>query len=353
MAACLILLVVAALPAESANPSSAKWHAEVVGQGLDPTEPVYIFEATPEMAEWASEHVEERRSRRALQRLETLQRALFDRSDFNFEYEEALTLSAPQAFEQRRGNCLAFTSLFVALGRSIGIPVVLVSVETAPDIFRADGLVIVNRHVVAGYRDFNKLHLFDFYATSDAPYVQQRVISDVTASAMYHANVGGSALRSDDLDDARRHLELATRLAPDWAPAWVNLGVVLHRQGLDDEAMHAYARALDAEPTSPSALTNMAAIYRRSGELDAERAALAAATKRTRNPFTLIAMADLEMNRGELAKARARLRRAKWWYPREPEVYDALARIADRAGEADRVKRYRDRAAELRGAVAE
>lgn len=325
-----------------------RWSSAVEARGVDPEEVIYPFAASPEMKRWAHEQMEGAGAVGALKRLRILQRALFDRENFEFEYDGGLTLTAEDAFIQRRGNCMAFTALFIALGRSLGIPTVLVSVEKVPDVEQVDGLIVVNRHVVAGYRGPNELNLFDFYVTSSAPPIHQRILNDVLASAMHHANMGSLSLREGDLAEARRHFEFSTRLAPDWAPGWVNLGVVEYREGRTDEALKAHGRALDAEADNSSALANIAGIHRDLGHEEAAKSALAAAAQHTRNPFTLIAMADIEIHYRNFAKAKSYLRRARWWFSSEPEVYVAMARLARAEGDDEAADRYLLRAAKLK-----
>lgn len=324
-----------------------RWESEVAARGIEPGGVIYPFAVTPEMESWAREQMEGAGAAGALKRLKILQNALFDRENFEFEYDGILTLTAEEAFAQRRGNCMAFTALFIALGRSLGIPTVLVSVQKVPDVERIDGLVIVNRHVVAGYRGSHELNLFDFYVTSSAPPIHQRIISDVRASAMHHANNGGLALREHDLIEARSHFELSTRLAPDWAPGWVNLGVVEYREGRTAEALKAFGKALEVEPSNSSALTNIAGIHRDQGHREAARSALTAAARQTLNPFTLIALADIEIHNGNMGKARSYLRRARWWFSSEPEVFMAMARLARAEGDDKAVTRHLMRAVEL------
>jgi tetratricopeptide (TPR) repeat protein len=270
-----------------------EWAREVARRGIDPNAAVFPFEATPEMVAWAEEKVAVYRVLGAPKMLEMLQHELFYREQFTFSYEDNLTLTAIEAFEAQRGNCMAFTSLFVALSRGIGIPTFLVSVRRAPAIEKENDLVVVNRHVVAGYRGPDKLHLYDFYVTSDSPYIRHWIVDDVQASAMYHTNRGGAAIRENDFAGAIRHLETATALDPSWAPGWVNLGVAHYRIGDVDTAMAAYQEALRVDPENSSALTNMAVAYRSLGLRDEARAALLAAVAGQTNPWTLIALADV------------------------------------------------------------
>jgi Flp pilus assembly protein TadD len=324
------------------------WREAVESLGLDPADVVYPFAVDDDMRAWAHERLDRFVAASPEVRLQALQNAFFDRGEFEFDYEQARTLTASEAFAMRHGNCMSFTSLFVALSRSMGLPTFLVAVERDPAVERDDDLVVVNRHVVAGYRAPDTIRLYDFYVTSSDPYVERHVIDDLGASALFHTNIGGREIRNGHYEEAIRHLRIATVIEPDWAPAWVNLGVSWARLGRLEEAMNAYRQALLVEPGNSSALVNMAGVYRDQGLEDEARTAMMAAAEGSRNPFTLIAMADIEMLRGDFDSARQYLRRARWWYGRQPEVYEAMARLARFNGDEDKVRKYSQRAIELR-----
>lgn len=328
------------------------WMRALEHHGVDPSFAVFPFETTPEMEAWVDDVLIGFSHTAVRQRLEVLQNAMF-KSEFYFGYEEDLTLTAAEAFEQGRGNCMSFTALFVAMSRSAGIHTFLMSVRRAPEVDRRDDLVVVNHHVVAGHRGPQEVSVYDFYVTSAAPFIQQFVIDDVMATAMYHNNLGGAAIRDGDLELAFRHLAVTTALAPEWAPGWVNLGVARFRSGDTNRALASYQRALEVEPNNSSALTNMAYVYRYLGHQGEAETALRAAAQRTTNPFTLIAIADSEMLRGNYDHAESYLRKAKRWYRQEPEVYDALARLARYREDERRAEKHLARAAELRRRKAE
>ncbi len=325
-----------------------EWQRAVSRLDVDPNEVVYPFHVSEEMRAWADEKLLPFNTVSPEIKLEALQQAFFDRGEFEFEYEGKRTLTAEEAFTARHGNCMSFTSLFVALSRSRGLPTFLVAVKRQPEVEKDDGLVVVNRHVVAGYRSPTKIYIYDFYITSSEPYLSRRVIDDLAASAIYHTNLGGLAIRQSNHDEALRNLEIATVLAPTWAPAWVNLGVAQSRLGNEEAAFSAFQQALAAEPGNSSALVNLAKMYNAQGREEEARTAMLAAAEGTRNPFTLIAMADAEMVSGNLEEAGRYLRRARWWYGKEPEVYDALVRLAVLEGEEAKAEKYGLRAAELR-----
>jgi len=277
---------------------------------------------------------------------------MFEGGTFDFAYDEPRTLTAEGAFSVRRGNCMSFTALFIAMSRSVGISTYLMAVLRDPDVDRDNGLVIINRHVVAAHRSGNEVSTFDFYLSSAAPFAARQVIDDVQASAMYHTNLGGAALRDDDLAQARRHLEIATKLAPEWAAGWINLGVTLAHLDDLDGAFTTYRQALEVDPGNSSALNNMSFLYTRLGRDSEARVALRAAAQSTNNPFTLLAMADSEMGRGHPWEAKKYLKRAKRWYPKEPEVYEGLARLAKLMDHSRKEEKYLGKAKRLRGAAA-
>ena len=328
------------------------WKGEVVRRGLDPDVVVYPFDASPEMITWVEGVMKTTSGPGPRDRLSRLQRAMFESGTFDFSYDDSRTLTAEKAFSARSGNCMSFTALFIAMSRSVGIPTFLMAVRRDPEVDRDDGLVIINRHVVAAHRSGSQVTTFDFYLSSATPFVSGQVIDDVQASAMYHANLGSAALRKDDLEEAHRNLEITTTLAPDWAAGWVNLGVALAHLGDVDGAFAAYRRALDVDPGNSSALNNMSFLYASLGRRSEASVALRAAAQRTESPFTLLAMADLEMLRGANREAQGYLKRAKRWDPKEPEVYDGLARLADKMGETRRAEKYLRKAERLREAAA-
>ncbi|MEJ2190054.1 MAG: tetratricopeptide repeat protein [Acidobacteriota bacterium] len=350
-AACVAMLLVAGVARPGVEAQAfgyEQWERAVRERGLDPREVVFPFRANEEMAAWAREVTRPVASAAPEVKLVTLQNAFFDRGEFSFSYDDQRTLTAEEAFAEGHGNCMSFTSMFIALSRSLGIPTFLLEVERLPGVERQENLVVVNRHVVAGYRTPTKIYYYDFFVTTSTTFVSHQIIDDVGASAIYHTNHGGLAIRADDLDGALHHLGLAVDLAPDWVPAWVDLGVALSRNGDIDAALDAFQRALAIEPENSSALINMAKIFGDLGRDEEAQTALRAAAEGTRNPFTLIAMADVEMVRGNLDEARKYVKRARWWYPKEPAVYDALSRISRLEGDQEKALKYSRKASDLR-----
>ncbi len=84
-----------------------------------------------------------------------------------------------------------------------------------------------------------------------------RNAADGHGSAEAYLLLGRMLLSRDDLAEARRAYESATRLAPGNARAWCGLGVVYRRMAEMPAARTAYERALTIEADFPEALNNL------------------------------------------------------------------------------------------------
>src|SRR4029079_6560860 len=215
------------------------------------------------------------------------------------------TGTAPEAFARRKANCLAFTNLFVGLGRELGVAVL--SLDSA-DVkrFEKDGdLVVVSGHVSAGFDAGGQLKVLDFSIAPEADYNVVRPISDLTAMALYYSNRGGELLRVGKDEEAVPWLRTAVKLDPELSRGWVNLGVGLRRTGDGVGAEAAYRKALEVDPQALSAYQNLASLLRLRGQQE-ESEQLMRLPERlgSRNPFNYLNLGDLSMSHGRLEEAR-------------------------------------------------
>jgi Flp pilus assembly protein TadD len=298
------------------------WKREVRRLELDPAELVYPLSYTAEMRDAARRAAG---SGTPLQRLERLQDYLFDPSRFRFDYD-ASTSTAEAAFVARSGNCVSFTSLFIALSRSIGIPVQAALLLLPENAERTEDLVVVRSHIVAAFPHAEGQHLFDFYRLRHERGRRLEMLDDLAVTAVYLNNIGIDELLAGNAMEARRHFQTAIRLAPDFVHSYANLGVVRRRFGDERGALEAYRRALEIEPREPTVLNNLAALYTAQGREDEARAAALAVGSRDASPFLLIVRGDLELERGRHRKALRLFRRAAKLDPLVPEPWLAVAR---------------------------
>jgi len=279
-------------------------------------------------------------------RLHRLQQLLFDGERFPFEYDAAGTYGAEEAFRLRRGNCVSFTSLFVALGRALGIPLQAALVHVG-EVERDGNLVVVNDHMVAVHVEAGDLALYDFaQERRDRPVSGLLLLDDLWLGAVHLNNRGTEELRAGRIQEAVHDLELAIRLAPGFIAPYGNLGVARRMAGDADGALDAYRRALEIDAESPTILGNLAGLYRSLGRPEEAEAELRAADLSGATPFLLITRGDLELAGGRSGQALRLYHRAHRMAPELPEPLLAIARAELARGRPRAARRALDRALE-------
>ena len=309
-------------------------------RGIDPGSLVVPFEITDEMRAWAHRQVPD--TTPAGTRLDQLLAAMVDPTRLKLEYEPGHTATAREAFESRKANCLAFTSLFVGLARELGVPAFYLDVDDV-ERFEKDGdLMVVSGHVSGGYDvGGGKVKILDFTPSTQPGYRRIRPLSDLRAVALYYSNRGAEMIRAGRGAEALSWLRRAVVIDPALSGAWVNLGVGLRRAGDLAGAEAAYRKALEVNPEAAAAYTNLAALLRTRGH-DAEAGDLLALATRAdgRNPFSYIALGDLSLSQGRLDEARRFYQKALRLNREDAEVYAALGMVALAGGNQVEARRW-------------
>src|SRR5258706_5900523 len=114
------LVAVLLWPAVPARAADA-WAKGLARRGVDPELVVNPIAITPAIKAEADELSGGLAG--TIDELRRIQSALFDTSRFTFDYDAGLTATASEALASRRGNCVAFTNLFIAMARARGLTV--------------------------------------------------------------------------------------------------------------------------------------------------------------------------------------------------------------------------------------
>ncbi len=260
------------------------------------------------------------------ERLERLQAALFDEHAFPFRYDHRETYTAAEAFARREGNCLSFTNLFVAMGRSLGLSVTTALVKRTQASEKEGDLIIVNNHVIAALSYATEWHYYDFDRRRHDRATLVQPLDDLWITALYLNNRGADELRLGHADVALRYFGYATDLAPEFAPAWGNVGVARRRLGDIAGAFDAYSRALSVSADDSTILGNLASLYRSLGKEQEAETALGAIKVGSATPHTLIVRGDLELARGRVSGAMRLYKRSARMAPKMADPWVALAR---------------------------
>lgn len=349
-----LLLPVALLPVLLASSACSARHGPLTAAELDqiaarrgvPASVVELpFALTPEMEAWLDETVNPRQ--RFEQRLDSLLRALLwpPPRGRGIVYEPGHTGTAAEVFAERRANCLGFTNIFVGMARHLGVPVHFLAVDEVEDFQRDADLVVVSRHITAGFGPRHDMKVLEFTLGPEVDYKSVRPVSDLSAVALFYSNRGAELLRAGDLEQARRMTEIAVAVDPELPIAWVNAGVTRRRDHDLDGAEAAYRRALELNPRAVSAYQNMASLMRVRGRpAEADRFLSVIPKLGSRNPYNYLSLGDLALSRGEMGDARRYYRKALRLYRDHPEPYAALARWALEAGDVRAAERWLERA---------
>lgn len=341
-------LAVAGLPA--ALPATQLEDA-IAARGLDPAEIVQPTEVDDEMRAWlASRSADLAPGGAPEQRLQALLAALVDPDGFGLRYSGTAMLTAREVFEQRVGNCLSFTHLFVALARELGLDAYYVEVHRTPRLEQSGDLVVVWEHVTAAFGPPGDRLTLEFASAPPVAGSSSRRLSDLTAVAMHYSNRGAELLRTGNLPESVHWLETAVRLDPGWSPAWLNLGVTRRRRGDLAGAEAAYRRAIAAAPDSPQPYFNLAGLLSVRGDRNAAHEMLVLLKREdNRDPFVHLALGDESLAEGRLGEARRFYRRAVRLAPDTAEPRSAIGLWALRRGRRARAERALARAELLSG----
>ena len=114
-------------------------------------ESVDPLEISTEMKQFVAEQLARRRQEN--DRAWQLAYAMLDPYIFDFTYDPAVTLTAAEAFRARRGNCLTFSNLFIAMAREADLSAWYRQVEIEPEWSSRDENLLVSLHVNAATAD--------------------------------------------------------------------------------------------------------------------------------------------------------------------------------------------------------
>jgi Flp pilus assembly protein TadD len=241
-----------------------------LGMAPDQTELVddrQVLAVSAEMKEFLDSHVI--RNASGYVKLHQLLYSIISQKSFGLEYDET-TRTASETFRLRRGNCLSFSNMFVALARDLDLDAEFQEVEIPPDWTYRDDAFILNRHVnvsvdlgTAGHHavDFN---LEEFSSTYD-----RRTISDDRALAHYYNNMGVERMQAGDTAAALGYFQKALAEKDHrFSPAWTNLGILYQRHRQTAHAEAAFLEAVRVDRGNVVALSNLVNLYERQGDVE-------------------------------------------------------------------------------------
>ncbi|MGD9254013.1 MAG: tetratricopeptide repeat protein [Holophagae bacterium] len=338
-------------PAAAASPSVEQLLSGVaVGADGEPEGLVaddQVLAVSDEMREFLDVYVD--RKANHYFKLNQLSYAIINDATFGLEYDET-TRTAADTFAARRGNCLSFSNMYVAMARYVGLNARFQEVDIPPDWTFRDDAFVLNRHVnvvvsggSAGYHvvDFN---LDDFKTSYD-----QVAISDSRAKAHFYNNLGVERLHANDIEAAFAYFRRALIATENrFAPAWTNLGILYMRRDRPGFAEAAFVQALRWKPGDLVAMSNLVTYYEGTGNVDAaESYRKKVRYHRKRNPYYRFMVAREAFLEGDYDGALNNINYAIRKRPKEDQFYFLLGMIHLQQGNSNAARKWFDKAEKL------
>jgi tetratricopeptide (TPR) repeat protein len=265
-----------------------------------------------------------------------------------FKYDESRTLTAAEAFATRSGNCIGFANMMIALARRAGLKASYQEIAELRQWEMNDETMLLVKHVNVVVEGRRENYVLDVSGINIGPAALRRIVSDDYAKALYLNNLGAMALIENDLPTAYAYLKYAISVEPRVIDSWVNLGVVFAHNDQLDEAIDAYQRALQIEPSNLSAMNNLYEIYLEKGDARAAQDIQTRVEKHRRNnPYYLMYLSQEALAVGQYEESISLAQRAIEQKEDDHLLYFALAMAQYQGGKKMAAENSMNRAREL------
>jgi tetratricopeptide (TPR) repeat protein len=264
------------------------------------------------------------------------------------------TLTASETFEQRRGNCLAFTNMFLVMARQAGLNARFQEVSIPPDWVKQGELQVLRRHVNVYIHltgkgkslDGKGDRVVDFDTEGVPSESTETVIGDSRALAHFYNNWAVESLEAGNLDLAFAYARKALSDGdPEFAPAWGLIGVLYRRADRLDLAEASHLRALHAEPSDTVAMSNLQRLYKTQGRTElSEYYKAQVLAHRLKNPYFRMAKAQEAYQAGDYRTAVGHLKKAISMKDDESDFYFLLRDSYYKMGDLAKARKYHDKA---------
>jgi len=260
-------------------------------------------------------------------RLRKALRYLHDNGFLKFEYDMSATLTAQEAFEKKRGNCLSHTGLFVALSRQLKLPTYFVYVSEALDFEERDGSYVVSSHIATGFQDGPKTTVVDFNSERENFRIYEK-IDDRSAYCLFYNNVAVEKMINRDYAEAEKILAFLIYLKPELREVRNNMGVLLMKTGRYQEALDLYRDKRFFSQNYQPALHNGLLAAQRLKNSEAEDAFQASLKALADKDPLLLYQRAIELEKaGNYSEAVVCLRKAIGLQSRNAFLYSVLTRL--------------------------
>ena len=301
------------------------------------------FEAPPELQAFARMHTINQVG--VSDKLGALIRSFFaspEEGGLGITYDNAYTRTLPEAWRDRKANCLTLTMLYVAACNSVGLDARYAESLRINRWRRVGSMVRYERHIVAVIprggvtRDL----VADFLPEVRREPMLVALLDRNRVKAFFLSNRAAELLEGSRAGEALELAQLSIQADPTSSAGWNILGVVQRDLGLEAEAEVSFHKALAANPKDGAPCGNLEDLLRSQGrQQEAQVYREKGFEVRKRDPFFNAFLAEEALLEGRWDEADKRIRQAISLQPHEPEFYLIQARLALAQGfRADAIK---------------
>lgn len=309
-----------------------------------PPSPEEVMSVPPRLAERIEQEVIDRAASPSA-RLDLLVDFMFSPGGLDFDYQATPTRDVAGTFDSGKGNCLAFTLLFIAAAREAGLEVYPREVNAPRNWRREANMVFHTGHVNVGVDTPSRRATVDFepdfiLAQRLAAPFRGRRITDERALAHFYNNRAAELVAEGRPLAARAWTEQALELAPQFVAALNTRGVIERRLGNFGAAEKFFLTALERDGEEINALFNLVGLYRLLGDRDAMTARQAQLESlNPRDPYFQWELGRYYEDLDEMEQARQLYRRAvALASDADPMFYISLARVLYQLDEAEQAE---------------
>lgn len=210
--------------------------------------------------------------------------AMYQKGELRLDYDATQTLTASQAFEAKKGNCLSLVLLTAVMARQLGLPMHFQSVVGATDWSKSENFFTSIGHVnlvlekVPSEFELQTYSttplVVDFLPPDDAKVLNTIEIEENTVLAMFLNNRAVETMIQGDMNDAYWWVRAALLKDPKFFNSYIILGVIYRSLHHSEFAENVLERVAVYEPKNTTMLANRILVLKDLGR-EAESAALA------------------------------------------------------------------------------
>lgn len=292
------------------------------------------------------------------ERLKQIVTAIVGPEGLNFGYEADGTCDAREAFRRRRGSCVTFAFLVMAVAREYGLNAQFQEFDTLQLWNRFDRFVASVRHTNVRVVTPGMVFVVDLRPDCAPALVSsdQYVVADKRAFAHFYSTAGFFRLVHGDAPGALRLMNRGAECDPRSRIVWANLGNVHAERGELAEARACFEKSLKYDRRGELALVCLVDVLRRQGgpeELKlADKYEQRAQALRLRNPYYHYHLAGQAQAAGDWARAEQHLQQAIKLKADEPVFHELLVQALRQLGRAADAERAEAKLAKLRKGLA-